>query len=299
MTAPAPPHVTSAPAGWHADPARIYPYRWWDGVAWTGWVSNGQVVLVETAAGPVSTDPRWTHTVPETIPTLPLRAGVIAATILGLLVATASWWSAPLWNLPGWLAVTVGYVVIFSVEVGLAWWAHRRWGTGTFRDQFGLRARWADLGWVPLCWFGTMVVLFAASLALLGFGIPTTSNAEDFREASNVDGLLIPILLAGLVGAPICEELFFRGLLLRSFRSSASGIGAVIGQGVLFGAYHFSPYYGLGNVGLIILLSLVGISFGAVATWSRRLSITMGAHFIVNFVSLALPLMVGTGLRMP
>ena len=33
--------------GWHADPARRYPQRWWDGRGWTPHVSDGANIYTD------------------------------------------------------------------------------------------------------------------------------------------------------------------------------------------------------------------------------------------------------------
>jgi membrane protease YdiL (CAAX protease family) len=51
---------------------------------------------------------------------------------------------------------------------------------------------------------------------------------------------------------------------------------------VLFGVAHVDPVRGWGNVGLAIVLSGVGIAFGAAAYFVRRVGATVIAHAIFN-----------------
>jgi membrane protease YdiL (CAAX protease family) len=80
------------------------------------------------------------------------------------------------------------------------------------------------------------------------------------------------------------EELFFRGLLLSALRSRVSAVPAVAIQAVVFGAYHAAPVYGWGNLGLVIVLSVVGAALGATAQLTRRLGAGMVAHALLNGV---------------
>ena len=57
-------------------------------------------------------------------------------------------------------------------------------------------------------------------------------------KAVGAGGVLLFILIVG-VGAPIAEELFFRGLVLRSLEKRFGLTWAVVGSSVAFGATHF------------------------------------------------------------
>ena len=78
------------------------------------------------------------------------------------------------------------------------------------------------------------------------------------------------------------EELFFRGLLLSALRSRLGPVAAVGVQAVVFGAYHAAPVYGWGNIGLVVILSTVGVVFGAAAQLTRRLGPSMVGHALLN-----------------
>jgi len=74
----------------------------------------------------------------------------------------------------------------------------------------------------------------------------------------------------------------FRGVVLRGLRSRLPVILAIIVQGVLFGAAHFDPVRGSGNVGLVMVLSGVGFAFGGAAVLLRRIGPTIVGHAIFN-----------------
>jgi hypothetical protein len=61
-------------------------------------------------------------------------------------------------------------------------------------------------------------------------------------------------------------------------------VTAIALQGVLFGVAHFDPVRGSGNVGLVMVLSGVGIAFGTSAYLTHRLGPTVIAHAIFNGV---------------
>ena len=99
-------------------------------------------------------------------------------------------------------------------------------------------------------------------------------------SAKTVDSLLPTSLLEIIVWigvsitAGICEELAFRGFLQRQFHALTGNIGlAVLAQGVVFGLFH--AYQGWKNV---VVISLLGVLFGALASWRRNLRANVIVH---------------------
>ena len=95
---------------------------------------------------------------------------------------------------------------------------------------------------------------------------------------------MISILVTTVVAAPVVEELVFRGVMLRGLRSRLPAVAAVGGQGVVFGLAHFDPVRGSGNIGLVLVLTSVGIVLGGAAYLLRRIGPTIIAHAILNGV---------------
>lgn len=74
--------------------------------------------------------------------------------------------------------------------------------------------------------------------------------------------------------AGVCEELIFRGYLQTQFLAlTGSTIFAVVAQGFVFGAIH--SYQGWRPV---LVISLLGILYGALAAWRRNLRVNIAAH---------------------
>jgi membrane protease YdiL (CAAX protease family) len=61
-------------------------------------------------------------------------------------------------------------------------------------------------------------------------------------------------------------------------------VAAVTVQGLVFGLAHVDPGRGSGNVGLVLILSTVGIVFGAAAYLIGRIGPTVVAHAILNAI---------------
>lgn len=98
--------------------------------------------------------------------------------------------------------------------------------------------------------------------------------------AKTVDSLLpqslleIVIWIGTSITAGICEEMAFRGFLQQQLHALSGNIGlAVLGQGVVFGLFH--SYQGWTNV---VVISVLGVLYGALAAWRKNLRANMIAH---------------------
>jgi len=182
-------------------------------------------------------------------------------------------------------------VALYVAVLGLVgygpsvWWclyAARRWGTGELGPDIGLSPRWSDLGWGGVVWLGTLGAQIVAASIVVALGLPISSNTEAINEASVDRTYVVSLVITAVVAAPIVEEMVFRGVVLRGLRSRLPTVLAVVLQGVLFGAAHVDPVHGAGNVGLVVVLSSVGIAFGVASQLFRRIGPSIVAHALFN-----------------
>jgi uncharacterized protein len=99
-------------------------------------------------------------------------------------------------------------------------------------------------------------------------------------NAKTVDSLLpkslVEVLLwiATSVTAGICEEMAFRGYLQRQFHALTGNVAwAVLLQALVFGIAH--GYQGWRNV---VVISVLGVLYGALAAWRKNLRVNIIAH---------------------
>jgi membrane protease YdiL (CAAX protease family) len=228
----------------------------------------------------------------EPHPTLPLAVAFGALVSLAVpLVASRfilRWLAEYRWP----IAVYVVLVAVIGYGPPLLFWRHasRRWGSGALRSDVGLTARWADAGWGPVTWlacFGTQMIV---GVIVVQTHIPIQSNTEGIRQARHNTGYVVPLLITAVIAAPIVEEIIFRGLVQRGLLSVMRPWMAVGTQAVLFGAAHFDPSRGMGNIGLVILLSSVGAVLGGSSYLLRRLAPNMIAHALLNTLAMVIVL---------
>jgi membrane protease YdiL (CAAX protease family) len=111
-----------------------------------------------------------------------------------------------------------------------------------------LRLRWPtprDLGLTLLLlipWYVGIIIVSAASAVIFNGGrnVPSNSRLIFVQHPGGIGTLLLALLVTA-VAAPICEEVFFRGMLFRLLRTQVPLWAAVLLSAVAFGLAHASP----------------------------------------------------------
>jgi len=167
----------------------------------------------------------------------------------------------------------------------LAWMyvASRVKGNGTLRADFGLvvnlRRDW------PMIPLGIAFEIVAA-IAILPISQLVDHTPQDVvNELDTAHGAKLAILVVtALLIAPVVEELFFRGLLLRSLQRRVSAPVAVALSALAFGLAHVIVDWGSGVV--LPALVALGMISGIFAVRTGNLSRSILLHF--GFNSLAI-----------
>jgi uncharacterized protein len=241
---------------------------------------------IRPAIGPAFAPPR------PPAPTLPVRAAVGAIVVLTVSLIASKFVLEALVDFDWPLVVYV--LILASVGYGpsVLWcrFVSRHWGSGSLQTDIGLVPRWADLGWGPVIWLAALGAQLAMAAVIVALGVPISNNTDGITDLQTDRTYVVSIVISAVIAAPIVEEMVFRGVVLRGLRSAAPAVLAVVLQGVLFGCAHVDPVRGRGNVGLVLVLSGVGITFGAAALLLRRIGPTIVAHAIFNGVVLLIVL---------
>jgi hypothetical protein len=194
-------------------------------------------------------------------------------------------------SLDGWSLATISLINVV-VFIGVPVLTSRRKGTGSLAHDFGLAFRSRD---VPIGLAGGFVaIVFGAVVAGLlltgapdaGSTVSTYAGVTGFGEV-----LLLHVVAGGLV--PVSEELFFRGMLLRSLLRRNGPWLSVTASAALFGLLHIAGSGELGAVETARLATTVvfGLVFGGLAVGTdRRLGAPIIAHVAVNQAALLVAL---------
>ena len=157
--------------------------------------------------------------------------------------------------------------------IGVPIFATRRKGQGPVRD-LGLRFRAVDLAAFPLG-----VALQALVVPLLYWPIlrlldqtpdDVAEEARELTDAASGGGIAVLVLVV-CVGAPFAEELFYRGLLLRSVEKRWSLGVAVAAATMVFAVAHFQGLQ-------LAALLLFGLVASVLAARSGRLGPSILCH---------------------
>ena len=129
-----------------------------------------------------------------------------------------------------------------------------------------LGAIFMDWALLYYCWAGVHWLL---APRLLG-----TDSAKTVDSLLPQSLLEILVWIGASITAGVCEEMAFRGYLQRQFHALGGGmVVAVLGQGLVFGLFH--SYQGWRNV---IVISVLGVLYGALAAWRGNLRANIVAH---------------------
>ena len=226
--------------------------------------------------GSVLRDPRWG--LGSAVLTL------VGAVALGVLAAV------PLIAMGAPLAVMAifGTLAPWLALAGLPMLVTRLKGNGP-RIDLGLRLSWSDVGWGALAGFVGLFLAGIVALITQAIAGDFSSVAGDVAVELRDDGPMWALLLFALmlmVGAPIVEEIAFRGLMFNALRKK--GVGAVwtiVITAVAFSAFHFEPIR-------FFLLLPIGLMYGWVRWKTGSLGAAMVAHG-VNNTPAALVLLLG------
>jgi len=149
-------------------------------------------------------------------------------------------------------------------------------------QDFGLRVDIRDW-WAVFAGLGLFVVGSLMILPLVDLANESQQVVQDLEQASGAK--LVVFALVAAVIAPICEELLFRGLLLRALRRRLEPVPAVAIQALVFALAHplLSPT--VGDLAVVPALFLLGLASGVAATRKGDLSASILMHIGFNLVT--------------
>jgi membrane protease YdiL (CAAX protease family) len=208
--------------------------------------------------------------------------GLAAATTLSILLAVV------------WVGVqgddreTLGLALasLLGLWLGLAGapvLAARRKGSGSVVADFAVRARRSDVPLGIVAGVASQLVLVPLLYLPLRYLAPdfydrVGEGSEDILDTASQGGRIALFLLL-VVGAPVVEELFFRGLLqsalLRRLRRPAPAVAA---SAVVFGLVHY-------DVAALLGLVAFGVVLGVLVVRTGRLGPAVVAHAAFNAVT--------------
>jgi membrane protease YdiL (CAAX protease family) len=229
---------------------------------------------------------------PEAAPSATPRWGIREAVIGMVLAFVASVIALGIWGAAtgqttsdeiSLAGVAAGQAALWLGYLGAPVWASRRLGAGSLAVDFGfvVRARDALVG-LPvglLAQLGLIPLLYLPFRPLLR-GHDLDQPAKDLADKAHGIGFVLLVVVL-VVGAPIVEELFFRGLLLRALVRRFGDRWAVAVSAVVFATAHLEALQFLGLVAVGVVFALLALRYG-------RLGPNIFAHAAFNAVVVAI-----------
>lgn len=172
------------------------------------------------------------------------------------------------------LSLWAGFLVAVAVAA--------RATEGGWRSLLPIAIRWkTDLSLALILLLAIQGGAFAISLTLESLGISTKALGNTgFLNA--VEPAFLPyIILATILGAPIVEELFFRGLLLRVASRTLGVVAGVIVSSVLFGLMHIQASLAA-SIYTVAMTGMVGVALALLRLRTGRLGTPIVAHVLFN-----------------
>ena len=176
------------------------------------------------------------------------------------------------------LATTVVLdVLLVGVALRFTIWKYRLPWTALGFRRLGLeQARWA----LPAGIFTSLAVAVVYAAIVNALGID-----QEVRSTSELDelgpGMLAALVFMIVVGAPVAEELFFRGFLYTGLRQRLGFKGAAIVASAIFAAAHIHPL-------TYLPIFVIGIILTWVYSQTGSLAAPMLVHAAYNGVIVAL-----------
>ena len=160
---------------------------------------------------------------------------------------------------------------------GAVAWASRRKGSGRLACDFGLRIEARDIGPGLVAGVVSQVVLIPVLYAPVHRLLPDVDVSQEAKKVTDLaqGGGIALIAACIVIGAPLVEELFFRGLLQRSAERRLGPRSAVAVSAIAFGLAHFQPVQLLG-------LTAFGVVLGVMARRAGRIGPSLVAHMAFN-----------------
>lgn len=211
-------------------------------------------------------------------------SGLLLSLLLSLLVSSAvvgavgeqGFEDLPLWG------KALLQVPLWAVFLGVPTAATMLKGRRSLRRDFGFAMRWTDVPVGLALGLGLQLalgIILQVLYPVFGLDVDRVGDSAEELTADATNGLGVAILiLIAAVGAPLFEELFYRGLFLRAVQRRFGDVVAVVLPALVFGIVHFQLFD-------LPALLVFGVAMGFVTLRVRRLGLAIWAHVAFNLTA--------------
>lgn len=200
--------------------------------------------------------------------------GILASTVMGALVFAVVGEGSE-------LAVTAASLI--GLWIGLLWSAiraSRKRGAGSMRRDFGISITWGDLGLGLLGGIGVQSIVTLMYLPFSELNSELSAPARELAEQAPDRAGLLALSVLVVIGAPLVEEIYFRGVLMGALKRFGAAI-AVLVSAVAFALVHF------GQLLAMPAFVVLGVVLGLLTLGRRRLGPAIVTHATFNGITMA------------
>lgn len=216
--------------------------------------------------------------------------------------------------------ILLSLAVVWVTILGVCLLVSKLRGYGSLAKDFGLRFKWVDLGIGLGCGIAARLLVLAVTSLLVFVWPPPdgqmpTTNISVFLTGGTV-WLIINAFIGGVLIAPVLEELFFRGFLLRALQNAwwlrggkhalvpaaakarvkpavpgrtlkTATTAAVLISAVIFSLVHVGSVPDLySTVVLLVSIFVMGIVCGTLTVLTGRLGPAIVTHMFFNGIAM-------------
>ena len=218
-------------------------------------------------------------------PGLPGLLAALVAAVIGVALGLAIALALRAGGYPGGraLALAASELGLWAGLVGACWYASRRRGSGSLARDMGWSFRPIDLGFGLA---GSLAARVAAAAVIAPVPMPFRHVREPDRSlfgqvAHGAWGWTVVVLVV-CVGAPLVEELFFRGLLQPRLVGLLGVVPGIVAASCLFGAAHLIAWQGPITLAYALGVAGGGLVLGTLRYLTGRLGPSTVAHALFN-----------------
>ena len=191
-------------------------------------------------------------------------------------------------------ALLLGSLSLWTPLVLVPIWLSRRRGTGSLKADYGLEIRRSDFAFGLV---GSFVARGASVLVALPLYAAFNDSVKSPQIGRPIDQLrgvaFLAFAFVAVIGAPIVEEFFFRGLIQTRLVGRWGAVKGIAATSVLFGAAHLIGWQGPQSLLAAASIAGGGAVLGYLRNHTGRLGTSMVAHALFNLFVVAI---VGFGL---
>lgn len=222
---------------------------------------------------------------------------IIAVVIVGTILATALAAGLSDWDSSLDLPVYGLFIAVLFQQFGQGIWpwiVSKRKGLGMASD-WKFRFEWPSdiglgFGLAIICVLGSTAATALVSV-LIGLGDDEDPSNTSIISDNQDSPWLIGVILLVVFGAPLTEELLFRGLILRALEKDLGIYVAIIGSTLLFTLPH-AQAGATGGETIVLLagIATIGLVLGIATVRLDRLGPAIIGHFFFNAFGTAMTL---------